>query len=313
MWRVLVARTKQEENTAGLTGPDVPWFLRRWGVVAGARNRWPAPAAFTLIELLVVIAIIAILASLLLPATQAVRKRGEVAVCQNNLRQLHVAANAYSADHDGDMVMPFTGHKESTGDGWVAGLASYLDVNLARPPPTSPNVMHCPTQFKEAMRRLGTAGRSTYSENHQFTSEAFGYSTWNDGAGPNTRSNMVPLKVSMVHVEGVSQPNRRPANTATIPYFLDGWSRGGGYAGWRIWRHSWDYYASGPPGSLESAFPHDWQCNAVYVDGHVEGTEYGQGLWRPTDAGYQGQMVWNRVMGKLGPPWQVGSLGISAF
>lgn len=143
--------------------------------LAGARGR----RAFSLVELLVVIAVIAILAALLLPSLSKAKQQAYTAACQNNLRQLMIAVNAYVADNND--VLPANNYVYDVQsetpimrqDSWAPGLAPFdrdtrnIESGLLFPYLRATGVYRCPADKSpiESTNGIPVPGLRTRSYN----------------------------------------------------------------------------------------------------------------------------------------------------
>ena len=111
--------------------------------------------AFTLVELLCVIAIIGILASLILSAVDQAKQRALRTGCDSHLRQLGIAFQLFTHDHDGKypMAVPMAdgGSLEFVENGYAVGgefYFAYRHFQTLSNELGTPNMVICPTDTR---------------------------------------------------------------------------------------------------------------------------------------------------------------------
>lgn len=217
-------------------------------------------AAFTLIELLVVVSIIAVLASMLLPAINAVRMSAFKAKCGSNMRQLGMVECTYANEHEG-LITPSFVTSAAVPASWVYApgtyfmywgaplLGQYVDgfessVNESLTGPQLKSIFKCPRD----LRRVGNR-------------------EWETSIGLNTS---IAPQVSGLPTDKWDSNMANISRISDTVLFMDGSNA-------RLSLTSWAGY---PMGNVQSLLvggfntnPVPWHggngANMLFVDGHV--------------------------------------------
>lgn len=220
--------------------------------VTDRRGQW---AAFTLVELLVVIAIIAILAAMLLPVLTQAQLRGKRIQCLNNLRQMAIAAQVYTADNAD--FYPFAYYFDYTRnimycwDFTTYGSSTRVDPGVLWQGQTNPKIQQCPSYN----------GSANWYNNpytgYNYNTSYIGHGQGESASDPTGQAPPIPAKSAAV---------RHPAKTAL---FGDGQYSGGSEKFMRApWPNPGDANFMGRYSGTQG-FRHAGLSNVSFCDGHA--------------------------------------------
>ncbi len=195
--------------------------------------------AMSLIELLVVISIIAVLASMLLSAIGMVRQSAQAVVCQNNQRQMAIAALGFANEKEG--LLPGIGYDPNDYH-WTIQIAPYLNAVYAWGSADNLNlrVYRCPTNTPKVWNTDWPVNYATTYNLSQFNSVPPWTSYWRDSVMPKEIHNYFP---------------RRGASNWVL------WGEASNSYGW--WHcMATDWWNT-------NAFPHRGRASTMWLDSHV--------------------------------------------
>jgi prepilin-type N-terminal cleavage/methylation domain-containing protein/prepilin-type processing-associated H-X9-DG protein len=234
-----VEKFKREEN---FSGPDASPVVR-------------SASAFTLVELLVVIAIIAIVAAMLLPVLIQAQMRAKRLQCLNNLRQMAIAAQGYTADNAD--FYPYADYFDyATRITYCWDFITYPN-NTVLPGvlwqgQTNPQIQQCPAYN----------GPANWIDNpytgYNYNTSYIGHGQGESASDPTGEAMPIPAKSAAV---------RHPAKTAL---FGDGQYSGGAEKFMRApWPNPGDANFYGRYAGIQG-FRHSGFTDVSFCDGHAE-------------------------------------------